>query len=839
MQSSNSLGECPVGHTNNPGEVGGKGYYTRMVERGSHGIPLRAPGMDAGFNGTIKFLSTNVATQHMTENARFGASVHVRGQFFTRHYENHIRLGGTYGGIAGVHAFANIQALFSRGGGYPSINSSRVAAPGMNSHYIPGISPHTPTLYPQRTQLNSSNINSVPALSSGSTARNHPNSSVGNQKFGSTSEPVALAFEDGHGSNDSRPQLPDRQIDSAGIVNRSQSNMCDSSPEMADDGFVMPQSPSTPPGLQRISTVLKAQQEYLHEVLRLDGMERGMENTPERHPRGRQLAYTAAAQPPPGDVIVGGVDIGDQGVANGLTFDLNEVPGNTEATPKRRKKYHPIVAKDKRTYKKRKVNVNHQASHSKKPGLNVEHDTAICDCEACIKMRLERRGRKPGYEARRGNADAVPFTSKAKEMAFSQSPDARNTAGAREAVTFADSPVSPLITNNRPGLGSPPSSSKSPTVRRNLFATQPLAQEQLPALSSPSDVAAAGLDLGLATQNQHCTIGEKLPTLQEKMEKEREIAIRQNRLLESLESHEGFNRRNSGVQHEIARVQETHTNSSNLIPSLSRGTDSFLSRLCPRGILNPQEIPFRNMNNDQRVRFLQAIFSKRQDMTPELLLLHVCGHLPESEKQDFITLWNSILTPKTNDETQQLAQIRLLCDEFPPPQLQNALEMHNPTKAAKKLSKKELARNPNATTLWPDLMQEQSNSKPAKERRGRKANNVENHRQEGQSSNSNMEMAIVEFENKAIVPYTGQFNLLRKSKPRAKVVLDTETIRVWKLLMQGAPDSGTGAENDLNWEVERRKMKERAFLFIDRMHVVQGRCTSTILHKESFKCELD
>ena len=45
----------------------------------------------------------------------------------------------------------------------------------------------------------------------------------------------------------------------------------------------------------------------------------------------------------------------DSAQKEGYQFDLNEVPvGATESTPNKRKKYHPRVAKDKRTYKPRK-----------------------------------------------------------------------------------------------------------------------------------------------------------------------------------------------------------------------------------------------------------------------------------------------------------------------------------------------------------------------------------------------------------------------------------------------------------------------------------------------------
>jgi len=96
------------------------------------------------------------------------------------------------------------------------------------------------------------------------------------------------------------------------------------------------------------------------------------------------------------------------------------------------------------------------------------------------------------------------------------------------------------------------------------------------------------------------------------------------------------------------------------------------------------------------------------------------------------------------------------------------------------------------------------------------------------NSNSNEDKAMVPYEqNKTVVPYEGPFNPLRKKKARPKVVLDGETVRVWKLLMGKPASAGAenvpDAENALKWEDERRKMKAQALLFIERMHIVQGK----------------
>jgi hypothetical protein len=186
-------------------------------------------------------------------------------------------------------------------------------------------------------------------------------------------------------------------------------------------------------------------------------------------------------------------------------FDLNEVPvgWGEAATPKPRKKYHPRVAKDKRTYKRRtdgkkvpaspskftdfyffsglfarfesvqrffcfhpicadvnspgkrggkrssnqaaQCDVTHEggrdASHPEVVDMDIDmqatssqHDTALCDCEACIKLRLEKR-------------------------------------------TLPQSPASPPQRQSWQSTSSP-GSSNSPPVRRTLFQPSPQAAPQ-------------------------------------------------------------------------------------------------------------------------------------------------------------------------------------------------------------------------------------------------------------------------------------------------------------------------------------------------------------------------
>ncbi|KAG9159080.1 hypothetical protein Leryth_017546 [Lithospermum erythrorhizon] len=76
-----------------------------------------------------------------------------------------------------------------------------------------------------------------------------------------------------------------------------------------------------------------------------------------------------------------------------------------------------------------------------------------------------------------------------------------------------------------------------------------------------------------------------------------------------------------------------------------------------------------------------------------------------------------------------------------------------------------------------------------------------------------------------IVPFSNSIVPVRKRKPRAKVDLDDETSRVWKLLLEDIKNEGidgTDEEKAKWWEEERRVFRGRADSFIARMHLVQG-----------------
>ncbi|XP_008803804.3 protein ROS1A-like [Phoenix dactylifera] len=85
--------------------------------------------------------------------------------------------------------------------------------------------------------------------------------------------------------------------------------------------------------------------------------------------------------------------------------------------------------------------------------------------------------------------------------------------------------------------------------------------------------------------------------------------------------------------------------------------------------------------------------------------------------------------------------------------------------------------------------------------------------------------ALVLFSGNMMVPYEGPFDISKKQRPRAKVELDEETNRVWKILMgKACSDEADGLDVDKEkwWEEERRVFHGRADSFIARMRLVQG-----------------
>ncbi|KAL6005748.1 hypothetical protein ACLOJK_006321 [Asimina triloba] len=90
----------------------------------------------------------------------------------------------------------------------------------------------------------------------------------------------------------------------------------------------------------------------------------------------------------------------------------------------------------------------------------------------------------------------------------------------------------------------------------------------------------------------------------------------------------------------------------------------------------------------------------------------------------------------------------------------------------------------------------------------------------------NAKKALVPFiGERTMVLYDGQAYQVKKRRPRAKVDLDEETNRVWKLLMWKEGTDGTegiDAEKGKYWEEQRHIFRGRADSFIARMRLVQG-----------------
>lgn len=85
----------------------------------------------------------------------------------------------------------------------------------------------------------------------------------------------------------------------------------------------------------------------------------------------------------------------------------------------------------------------------------------------------------------------------------------------------------------------------------------------------------------------------------------------------------------------------------------------------------------------------------------------------------------------------------------------------------------------------------------------------------------------------AVVPYVGT-EYIKKRKPRPKVELDSETNRIWNLLMGKEGSAGTEGpdkQKQKYWEDERKVFQGRVDSFIARMHLVQGTITIQVFLK--------
>ncbi|KAG0575771.1 hypothetical protein KC19_5G029900 [Ceratodon purpureus] len=656
--------------------------------------------------------------------------------------------------------------------------------------------------------------------------------------------------------------------------------------ESTPQGSMEPQSPSTPRGHQ--NTVLSdSHQEYLRHMERMNSIASDPESPRQNSSRGRRLSYAASQERPATDhtiirdfeaapvshtqgekhvhIYLDSVEVpkrvdgwasethvinspvpeltgvgidapenaqqerfsqsfersapvttpAESNIVTGEKFDLNEVPvGLSEATtPKPRKKYHPRVAKDKRTYKRRvdgkKVPASpvggftNMNSPAKKAGkrlsfqtqhgsiaeegrdanntevvdmdidysgylypTNSQHNTAVCDCEACIKLRLEKR--MPQSPESPPQRHSLQSTSPRADS-FSESPPVRRNL-------FEPSAQAP-----GPSLDHV----RGPEARRSLScfdATNDPPHQNTVVISHNSAAYSA-------VKSFFNTPRSSTSCLQQFNESATQLGL----------THHSFLHHQNSLSSAIVPANPvTKYSPSNRVPAMP-SNNSLVSRLCPRAILSPQTVTFRDMNQVQRIVYLRSILSSSNQimMSPESLLNHVHDHLPETEKKEFKdALWPIVLSDLTADQEKQLRDYAQL-EQVGACTAIEVVKRRGPGRVKK-----------------PQAMK--SNVKAGKGEKGRKSI--------GSADATHSGLEMVPYDNKSMVVYDGPFDPLRKKKNRGKVVLDDETVRVWKLLMgkNGSERMNMDAEKELKWEEERRKMKTQAQNFIERMHIVIG-----------------
>jgi hypothetical protein len=298
------------------------------------------------------------------------------------------------------------------------------------------------------------------------------------------------------------------------------------------------------------------------------------------------------------------------------------------------------------------------------------------------------------------------------------------------------------------------------------------------------------------------------------------------------------------------------------------------NQVCPRKKICPAKTPFHLMTYVQLVAYIKIILANSSEMLPLQLLHHVQDHLREEERTEFEKLWPMILHSVSSEQLQKLADLAEI--ELPPcmkviqdPQTEEqddganednhfppSMEMthdEQPTRCGD--GAKEGNYLPPCVELfqWDDGGRQDVPLAPCKEiiqyaqieRRDGEARR-DNHlapcmeifqyqqtdqqieRWDGEAKEDNHLTGLVPYVGNvgnAIVAYDGSFFPLRKRKPRPKVYLDTETIRVWKLLMGKTEptENDSDIDNELKWKQERLLMQEQAEGFIRRMHLIQGK----------------
>ncbi|CAM6078685.1 unnamed protein product [Sphagnum tenellum] len=232
---------------------------------------------------------------------------------------------------------------------------------------------------------------------------------------------------------------------------------------------------------------------------------------------------------------------------------------------------------------------------------------------------------------------------------------------------------------------------------------------------------------------------------------------------------------------------------------------SSIDRLNLRELLAPKSILFQMTDAVRWILHLTAsvAFPGLNSLLPctlALLHLHVLQHLPECEKEGFSALWQHIFQPLSSD-------------------VQSQQKSSNTSSLSSSSSLHMLQLVQVMMSMWPHIVGPQTMAKRCSEPHEQRVGSLQ---------------TVPYASNQAtgeLVCYNGPFLPIRKRRPRPKVVLDSETMRVWNLLMMGGGPSRNHFENDetssdtikeLKWEQERHTMKAQAETFICRMHLVQG-----------------
>lgn len=305
--------------------------------------------------------------------------------------------------------------------------------------------------------------------------------------------------------------------------------------------------------------------------------------------------------------------------------------------------------------------------------------------------------------------------------------------------------------------------------------------------------------------------------------------------------------------------------------------NATLNQACPRKEVCPAKTPFHLMTYVQLVAYLKIVLTNSSEMSPLQMLRHVQAHLPDKEKLEFKKLWPMILHPVNSEQLQKLADLAEI--DLPPyMEVTQDKQMEGQDDGGNddyhwapciEMIPDELRRRPGTGAnddnhlppcmeafqyqqieRWDEGATEDNHLAACKEivqysqigrgyEKARRVNHwvpcmevIQYQHTEQQIERRNVEAQegnhltdLVPYAGNAIVAYDGSVFPLRKRKPRPKVDLDIETIRVWKLLMGKTEtlEDDPDIDNELKWKQERIIMQEKVENFIRRMHLIQGK----------------